>query len=157
MVGVKVVAICLAIGVMGASRAPPLVDISYDETAPQKRQAVEFHVMDVLWIDVANGPRAVVQFTELGSRHGAYRWRCRRAGSAAVLAGEGVVAEKYEEIPDGPKKGHMLPLPGHDPIVRADLIRAAWSWADERTAYLYYYPSRATVRILPSISFGHQP
>ena len=157
-VGVKTAAIVLAAGLMmGAAPAPQLVDISYDEKAPLKRQAVEFHVMDVLLIEVTKGPRAVVQFTELGARHGTYRWRCRRARSAAVLSGVGAVAEKYEEIPDGPKRGHMLPLPGHDPIVRVDLIRAAWSWADEKSAYLYYYPRWASVRILPAGSFEHEP
>jgi hypothetical protein len=155
---VKALAICLGIAAMGASSPrPQLVDISYDEKAPQKRRAVKFQVMDVLLIDVVDGPRAVVQFTELGSRHGAYRWRCRRAGSAVVLTGQGTVAEKYEEIPDSPKRGHMLPLPGHDPIVRADVIRAAWSWADERSAYLYYYPRLANVKVLPAGSFESGP
>lgn len=143
--------------IVGSTPAAQLVDISYDDKAPQKRQAVRFQVMDVLLIDVAKGPRAVVQFTELGARRGTYRWRCRRAGSTAVLSGVGAVAERYEEIPDGPKRGHTLPLAGHDPIVRVDVIRAAWSWADERSGYLYYYPRWASVRVLPAGSFDHEP
>jgi hypothetical protein len=141
----------------GSGYAAQLVDISHDEKAPQKRQAVRFQAMDVLLIEVATGPRAVVQFTELGARRGAYRWRCRRAGSGEVLSGAGTVAEKTEEIADGPGRGHVLPLPGNDTIVRAGDIRAAWSWADDRVAYLYYFTRRARVTILPSGSFDKEP
>ena len=141
----------------GLGSAAQLVDISHDEKAPQKRQAVRFQAMDVLLIEVVTGPRAVVQFTELGAKRGTYRWRCRRAGSSEVLSGAGSVAEKTEEIPDGPVRGHVLPLPGNDTIVRAGDIRAAWSWADDRVAYLYYYSRRAKVTVLPSASFDNEP
>jgi hypothetical protein len=137
----------------GSGQPAQLVDISHDEKAPGRRQAVKFRPTDVLLIEVPGGPRAVVQFTELEARRGSYRWRCRRSGSSEVLSGVGTVAERYEEIPDGPGRGHVLPLPGHDPIVRAGDIRAAWSWADAQTAYLYYYPKRARVTLLPAESF----
>jgi hypothetical protein len=155
---VKAVAIWLAAFVIpGAGAAEQLVDVSHDEKAPQKRQAVRFQTADVLLIEVVNGPRAVVQFTELGSRRGSYRWRCRRAGSGDVQSGVGTVAEKYEEIPDGAGRGHVLPLPGNDTIVRAGDVRAAWSWADERWSYLYYYQRRAKVTILPAGAFDSGP
>jgi hypothetical protein len=157
-VDVTAAALLLA-GAMAAAGAPapPLVDISYDAKEPQKRQAVQFRVDDVLLIEVKGGPRAVVQFTELAARGGRYRWRFRRAGSGEVLTGTGSVAEKYEDIPDGPGRGHMLPLPGHDTIVRAGDIRAAWSWADWKVSYLYFHPRRATVTVLPAEAFDKQP
>jgi hypothetical protein len=155
---VKAALIGLAMVVFtAAASAGQLVDISYDARNPRKRQAVKFQAMDVLLIEVTNGPRAVVQFTDVGRRHGTYRWRCRRSGSATVTDGKGTVAEKLEEIPDDSKRGHMLPLPGHDPIVRVDEIRAAWSWADDRSAYLYFQPRRATVKILPAASYDKEP
>jgi hypothetical protein len=151
-------AVCLAVATaVAASSAPPLIDISYDAKAPLKRQAVRFQVDDVLLIEVKNGPRAVVQFTELAARKGSYRWRFRRAGSNEVLSGTGTVVEKYEDIPDGRGHGHMLPLPGHDTIVRAGDIRAAWSWADWKVSYLYFQPSRASVTVLPAESFEKGP
>jgi hypothetical protein len=154
----KAAALWLAVSAaVPAGPASQLVDISYDAKAPQKRQAVQFRANDVLLIEVPNGPRAVVQFTELAARKGIYRWRFRRPGSTEVLTGKGTVAEKYEDIPDGPGRGHMLPLPGHDTIVRAGDIRAAWSWADWKVAYLYFHPRRATVTVLPPESFDKEP
>jgi hypothetical protein len=155
---VKTAALWLAVSAaLAAGPAPPLVDISYDAKAPQKRQAVRFRAMEVLRIEVPNGPRAVVQFTELAARKGSYRWRFRRVGSTEVLTGTGTVAEMYEDIPDGPGRGHMLPLPGHDTIVRAGDIRAAWSWADWKVSYLYFHPRRATVTVLPAEAFDKEP
>jgi hypothetical protein len=62
---VKAGAIWLAVSMTaGSSYAAQLVDISHDEKAPQKRQAVRFQAMDALLIEKATGPRAVVQFTE---------------------------------------------------------------------------------------------
>ena len=141
----------------GASPAPQLVDISFDEKAPHKRLAIEFHAMDVIQIELAKGPRAVVQFTEMGTRRGTYRWRFRRAKGGEVLTGVGTVAERYEEIPDGSKKGHMLPLPGNDKIVRVGDIRAAWSWGDEEVGFLYYHAKHARLTILPAASFDKEP
>lgn len=153
----KAAALWLAVSAAAAAlSAAPLIDISYDAKAPQKRQSVQFRAMDVLRIEVPNGPRAVVQFTELAARRGSYRWRFRRAGSSEVLTGTGTVAEMYEDIPDGPGRGHMLPLPGHDTIVRAGDIRAAWSWADWKVSYLYFHPRRATVTVLPAGSFDKE-
>jgi hypothetical protein len=155
---VKTAALWLAVSAAAAAgAASQLVDVSYDAKAPQKRQAVRFRANDVLLIEVPNGPRAAVQFTELAARRGSYRWRFRRPGSTEVVTGTGTVAEKYEDIPDGPGRGHMLPLPGHDTIVRAGDIRAAWSWADWKVSYLYFHPRRATVKVLPAESFDQQP
>lgn len=151
---VKTVALLLVASIVAAAGPPPqLVDISYDAKAPQKRQAVRFRATDVLLIEVPNGSRAVVQFTELAARKGSYRWRFRRAGSGELLTGTGTVAERYEDIPDGPGRGHMLPLPGHDTIVRAGDIRAAWSWADWKVSYLYFQAHRAKVSVLPAEAF----
>jgi hypothetical protein len=140
-----------------APAAGQLVDITYDQKNPQRRQSIRFQVMDVLLIEAVGGQRAVVEFTVLGSRHGAYRWRYRHSASAPVSSGVGTVEEKYEEIPDSPGRGHVLPLPGHDTIVRMGDLRAGWSWADERTAYLYYHPRRAKVTLLPAGSFEKGP
>ena len=154
----KAGAILLGASMIAASGpAPQLVDISYDEKSPQRRQAVEFHAMDVVLIELTSGPRAVVQFTEMGTRRGTYRWRFRRAKGGEVLSGVGTVAERYEEIPDGSKKGHMLPLPGNDKIVRVGDIRAAWSWGDEQVAFLYYHAKHARVTILTGGSFDKEP
>lgn len=154
----RAAAIWVAVSMTGASGfSAVLVDISHDEKAPQKRQAVRFQAMDVLLIEVPKGPRAVVQFTELGAKRGTYRWRCRRIGSIDIQSGVGTVAEKTEEIPDGAGHGHLLPLPGNDTIVRAGDVRAAWSWADDRVGYLYYYSHRAKVTILPPASFDKEP
>jgi hypothetical protein len=139
-----------------SSKAPQLVDISYDEKTPQRRQAVKFQAMDVVLIELEKGPRAVVQFTELQARRGTYRWRFRRAKTDEILSGVGTVAERYEEIPDGPKRGHTLPLPGNDKIVRVGDIRAAWSWADDQVAYLYYHTKHAKVTVLPAESFDKE-
>lgn len=153
----KAAALWLAVSAAAAALpAAQLIDISYDAKAPQKRQSVQFRAMDVLRIEVPNGPRALVQFTELAARKGSYRWRFRRAGASEVLTGTGTVAEMYEDIPDGPGRGHMLPLPGHDTIVRAGDIRAAWSWADWKVSYLYFHPRRATVTVLPPESFDKE-
>ena len=146
----------VASAALAAGPAPHLVDISYDAKSPQKRQAVQFRANDVLLIEVADGPRAVVQFTELATRGGSYRWRFRRPGAGPVLTGTGTVAEKYEDVPDGPGRGHMLPLPGHDTIVRAGDIRAAWSWADWKVSYLYFHPKRAVVTVLPPEAFDRE-
>ena len=152
------VVVWTAAGLLAASfAAGQLVDISYDQKNPQRRQSIRFRAMDVILIEAAAGQRAVVQFTVLGSRHGTYRWRYRRSGSSEVLSGVGTVQEKYEEVPDGPGRGHVLPLPGHDTIVRMGELRAAWSWADERSAYLYYHPRRAKVTLLPAGSFETGP
>ncbi len=140
-----------------SSSAPQLVDISFDDKTPHHRRAVEYKAMDVVLIELTTGPRAVVQFTELGARRGTYRWRFRRAKSGEVLTGAGTVAERYEDIPDGTKKGHMLPLPGNDKIVRVGDIRAAWSWGDDQVAFLYYHTKHAKVAILPPGSFDKEP
>jgi hypothetical protein len=140
-----------------SSAAGQVVDVSYDQKTPERRQSIQFQAMDVIAIDVTTGQRAVVQFTVLGSRHGTYRWRYRRSGSSEVLSGVGNVAEKYEEIPDSKGRGHVLPLPGNDTIVRMGELRAAWSWADERSAFLYYHPRRARVKLLPAGSFEREP
>ena len=140
-----------------APAAGQVVDVSYDEKTPERRQSIRFRAMDVILIDVLAGQRAVVQFTLMGSRHGTYRWRYRRSGSSKVVSGVGTVAEKYEEIPDSKGRGHVLPLPGNDKVVRMGELRAEWSWADEQSAFLYYQPRRAKVTLLPAGSFEKEP
>ena len=141
-----------------------VVDISWDENAPFERKSVRLKADDVLLIEVANGPRAAVQFTRFDwdkvkpyPRGGTYRWRCRRAGSADVASGEGTVVEKYEEVSEGQGRQRVLALPGNDTTVRAGDVRAEWSWADGESGYVYYHPRRAKVTILPAASFSEQP
>jgi hypothetical protein len=74
-----------------------------------------------------------------------------------VLSGTGSVAEKYERIPEGPDTSHVVPLPGHDTIVRAGDLRAEWSSAGRDRAYLYYHPRHAKVTILPAAAFDREP
>jgi hypothetical protein len=106
----------------------------------------------VLLVELLMGQRAVVQFTSLTGRQGAYRWRYQASPSTAVLTGSGEVTEKYERIPDG-SRVRAVPLPGHDTSVRVGDIRAEWSMHDFESGFVYFHPKNARVRVLPPACF----
>jgi hypothetical protein len=51
----------------------------------------------------------------------------------------------------------MLPLPGHDVIVRAGEIRAEWSAGGVEYCYVYFNPKRATAKLVSAAAFDEDP
>ena len=142
----------LAFVLAGWNVQAQVVDITRYGGSGKGRESILFKAEQVLLVEALTGQRAVVQFTRLTARGGAYRWRYQQSPETAVLSGRGEVAEKYERIPDG-SKVRLVPLSGHDTSVRAGDIRAEWSMHDSESGFFYFHSKQARVRVLPPACF----
>jgi hypothetical protein len=112
----------------------------------------------VISISLPSGQRALIQFTKIQDTAAEYRWKYRPSSGGSIQVGTGMVIEKYEEMAPRSGDGHeVLPLLGHDVIVRAGEIRAEYSAAGPEYCYLYFNPKRATVALVSADAFGKDP
>jgi len=148
----RILAIAL-FGLMGPSWSQ-VVDIAGTSANSARRESLLVPINGVISISLASGQRALIQFTKLHDGAAEYRWKYRRGNGDAVQVGTGMVTEKYEEM--APRNGahEVLPLPGHDIIVRAGEIRAEYSSRDTDSCYVYFNPDRAKAAVLSADAFG---
>jgi hypothetical protein len=145
-----------AILLLEAPVSSQTVDIGRWEEDTGERNALRFKAGDVVLIEVKTGQRAVVQFTPVGDTHARYRWRYRASPDSQVITGTGEVEERYGRSPEGTTTD-LRALPGHDTTVQLGDIRTEWSAGGGGEGYLYYFPGRAQLKILPSTDFALQP
>src|SRR5688572_17347942 len=123
-----------------------------------ERQSVRVPLNGVLRIVLPSGQRALIQFTALGNSTAEYRWRYKRTPEGQLEIGSGTVVEKYESFPSREGRGNeVLPLPGHDLIIRAGEVRGEWSAGAEEYCYFYYNSKLAQVKSEPATSFEQTP
>jgi hypothetical protein len=116
---------------------------------------------DVVLIKTTSGAVAVIQFTSFsaftnsGPLTASYRWRFRLTPSQAISSGTGEVRESYDRTPSADGKGYdVSPKVDNNTKVKAGDIKIEWSYGTESSGYLYYYASRAEIKILDSEAFN---
>jgi len=122
------------------------------------RQSLKVPLNGVIRVVLPSGQRAMIQFTTLGAATAEYRWKYKRSPESQIEVGSGSVVEKYERFPG--RNGHeneVLPLPGHDLIIRAGEIRGEWSAGGDEYSYFYYNSKLARVEVTGATSFEANP
>jgi hypothetical protein len=122
------------------------------------RQSLKVPLNSVIRLVLPSGQRALVQFTSLGDATAEYRWKYKRTSESKLEVGSGSVVEKYERFPGRNGRGNeVLPLPGHDLIIRAGEIRGEWSAGGDEYCYFYYTSKLARVEVVGAASFEGNP
>ncbi len=135
-----------------------VVDIGGTSADHTLRQSLRVPLNGVVSILLPSGQRALIQFTHIHNTAAEYRWKYHPSSGGKTQLGAGAVVEKYEEMAPRNDDGHeVLPLPGHDVIVRAGEIRAEYSAAGPDYCYLYFNPKRAKVALLTADAFDRDP
>jgi hypothetical protein len=137
--------------------APQVVNIAGTTASSSTRESLRITVNGVVQVSLPSGQWALIQFISIGGNSATYRWKYRRSTSAPIELGTGVVLEKYEHLPA--REGHgseVLPLPGHDVIVRAGEIRAEWSAGSDEYCYFYFNPKYAKASVALPSAFGRE-
>jgi hypothetical protein len=118
------------------------------------RLSLKVPLNGVVRVVLPSGQWALIQFTALGDATAEYRWKYKRTAESNLEMGSGSVVEKYERFPS--PDGHateVLPLPGHDLIIRAGEILGEWSAGGEEYCYFYYNSKLARAEIGDAKSF----
>jgi hypothetical protein len=122
------------------------------------RQSLRVPLNGVVRFTLPSGQVALIQFVSFHESSADYRWKYRPAAKAAVTQGSGTVVEKYESFPARSGNGNqVLPLPGHDLIIRAGDLRAEWSLGGDKYGYVYFNPKFARGELLESPAFANDP
>jgi len=133
-----------------------VVDIAGTSADSSRRESLRVPLNGVISISLPSGQRALIQFTEIQDAAAVYRWKYWPSVGAQVQVGTGRVIEKFEEMAPRNGDGHeVLPLPGHDVIVRAGEIRAEYSAGGTDYCYFYFNPSRAKAALLAADAYGN--
>jgi hypothetical protein len=153
----KVFATILLLTLSGVA-APQVVNIAGTTASSSTRESLRVPLSGVVQVSLPSGQWAVIQFISIGSKSATYKWKYRKNPSAPIELGTGVVLEKYEQLPARDGDGfEVLPLPGHDVIVRAGEIRAEWSAGGDEYCYFYFNPKYAKASLEPPSGFGTEP
>ena len=135
-----------------------VVNIAGKPIGSPRLVSVRVPINGVVVVSLSSGQRALVQFTSLHGNGAEYRWKYRRDSRSEQQVGTGSVLEKYEKLPALEGAGsEVLPLPGHDVIVRAGEIRAEWSTGGDQYCYFYYNPGLAQAAVEPAGRFDGEP
>jgi hypothetical protein len=135
-----------------------VVDIGGTSKDHSLHKSLRIPPRGVVAVSLPSGQRALIQFSKLGDTSAEYRWKYRRTPKADVQVGIGRLFEKYEEMAPREGGGHeVLPLPGHDVIVRAGEIRAEWSAGGIEFCYIYFNPKIATATLVSAATFDAGP
>ena len=132
-----------------------VVDIAGTSADSTLRESLRVPINGVISILLPSGQRALIQFTKIHDSAAEYRWKYRPSSGGDLQVGTGMVIEKYEEM--APRNGdshEVLPLPGHDVIVRAGEIRAEYSAGETGYCYFYFNPKRAKAVLGTVDDFG---
>lgn len=131
---------------------PQVVNIAGTTASSSTRESLRVPLNGVVHVSLPSGQWALIQFTSIADNSASYRWKYRKNPTAPIELGTGVVLEKYEHLPAREGHGHeVLPLPGHDVIVRAGEVRAEWSAGGDEYCYFYFNPKYAKASLeLPS-------
>jgi len=128
----------------------------------EKQKSLSVTTNDVVMIKRPSGAVAVIRFTSFGSftinsapLSASYRWRFRSAPSQAIQSGTGEVRESYDRKPNANGKGYdVTPRADHNTTVKAGDIWIDWSYGTESSGYIYYFDSRAKIKVLGSDAFA---
>jgi hypothetical protein len=134
---------------------PQVVNIAGTTASSSTRESLRVPPNGVVQVLRPSGQWAVIQFTSIDGKSATYRWKYRKNAAAPIENGTGVVLEKYERLPAREGGGsEVLPLPGHDVIVRAGEVRAEWSAGGDEYCYFYFNPKYAKASLEPPSRFG---
>jgi hypothetical protein len=153
----KRILVILLLGLTGPAWSQ-IVDIAGTSADSSRRESLRVPTNGVISILLSSGQRALIQFTKIHESAAEYRWKYRPSSGGDTQVGTGMVTEKYEEMAPRDGDGHeVLPLPGHDVIVRAGEIRAEYSAAAPGYCYFYFNPKRAKVVLGNAEDFAKGP
>jgi hypothetical protein len=135
-------------------------EVSHHPAYNEEHKNLKVNTSDVVLIKTPSGGVAVIQFTRFDTHtdparpSAYYRWHYRSAPSTPIQSGKGQVHESYDRkpTPDG-KDVEVIPKADNDPIVKAGDIWIEWSVNNESSGWLYYYPSRAEIKVLSPDAF----
>jgi hypothetical protein len=134
---------------------PQVVNIAGTTRDSASRESLRVPISGVISVSLPSGQRALIQFTKFHDSAAEYRWKYRPKSGGNVQIGTGMVIEKYERMaPVNDGSYPVLPLPGHDVIVRAGEIRAEYSPGSAEYCYFYFNPKRAKAVLLKADAFG---
>ena len=148
----------LVVAILGLAQPAwsQLVDISGTSADAMRRESLRVPVNGVVSISLPSGQRALIQFLRIQGAAAEYRWKYFPSSGGAIQVGSGTVVEKLEEMAPRDGDGHeVLPLPGHDVIVRAGEIRAEYSAGGSDYCYFYFNPKRAKAVLVAATAFGN--
>lgn len=149
------VVIALAMSAPGHTQ---ITNIAGCGNADCTRQTLKVPLNGVVRFTLPTGQVALIQFISFHETSADYLWKYRAAEKAVVTHGNGTVVEKYESFPARTGSGNeVLPLPGHDLIIRAGEIRAEWSLGGNKYGYVYFNPKLARGELLDGASFSRDP
>jgi hypothetical protein len=129
-----------------------------------KRESLQVGITDTVFITTTSGAAAMIQFTKMEAQtrientanaSASYRWKYRSASGQPVQNGTGELKVSYtiSPIPDNPNGVKSTRNPDHNDTVKAGEISLSWSTSSDTQAYLYFYPSRGTAKIVPAEDF----
>jgi hypothetical protein len=131
-----------------------VTNIAGTSASSATRESLRVPLNGVVHVQLPSGQRALIQFTAIGENSATYHWVYKNDASSRVETGVGTVVEKYERLPaQAGRSSELLPLAGHDTIVRAGSIRAEWSKGGFKFCYFYFNPDRAKAILEPSAQF----
>lgn len=133
-----------------------VLDIAGSSAESSRRESLRVPLNGVISISLPSGQRALIQFVKIHDSAAEYRWKYFSSSGGGMQVGNGVVTEKLEEMAPRNGDGHeVLPLPGHDVIVRAGEIRAEYSAGGTDYCYFYFNPTRAKATLVTAGAFGN--
>jgi hypothetical protein len=133
---------------------PQVVNIARTSTSSRGHESIRVPRNGVVSVSLPSGQRAFIKFYSITYGRAEYSWKYQRRPGADIELGTGTVVEKYEQLPPVEGHGHeVLPLPGHDVIIRAGDIRAEWSSGGDDYGYFYFNPKVASASLAPAAKF----
>ena len=130
------------------------------------RTSVQFSTAATVLIELENRSSAAVRFTPVTRTEVIYRWKYRGSPDGVVVAGSGRLRESYAHVawhwewkwpPWRALSEEVAPLPDNVTTIRAGEISLEWSPRAYGEGYLYYDPTKVTIRLLPVEAFETWP
>jgi hypothetical protein len=144
--------------VMSIASQAQIVNIAGCGGVDCARQSLKVPLNGVVRFVLPTGQVALVQFVSFHQTTADYLWKYRAGPEGKVMHGHGTVVEMYESLPAPSGNGReVLPLPGHDLIIRAGEVRAEWSLGGDEYGYVYFNPKLARGELLDASAFAREP
>jgi hypothetical protein len=117
-------------------------------------QAKSYKLMlnEVAYLQASDGGKALIQFTNFATG-GTYRWRYLPPKAAGEQRGTGDVRESLQRFREPDGNFTVKPLPDHHVKVLAGGVTCTWSARNPQSCWIYVFPSKAKVEVLPEKEF----